>query len=77
MNMKWVIRALALTFPLGFACLPASSATATGCRYYCGSTLHQTTSSSCCSQTFTCPNGQQVPATQVYSTAAGGWIYCP
>jgi hypothetical protein len=75
--MKPTARILALILVLGFACLPAWSAPSTGCRYYCGSTLHQTTSTSCCSQTFTCPNGQQVPATQVYSVAGGGWIYCP
>ncbi|HEX4961669.1 MAG TPA: hypothetical protein VF173_12570 [Thermoanaerobaculia bacterium] len=76
--MKRLVRAFAVFLVLGAACLPASStATPTGCRYYCGTTVHQTTSTSCCTQTFTCPNGQQAQIVQVYNVAVGGWIYCP
>jgi hypothetical protein len=76
--MKPLFRALALIAVLGFACLPASgSGPAVGCQYLCGSTIHQTISTSCCTQTFTCPNGQKVPGFKVYSTPVGGYIYCP
>jgi hypothetical protein len=77
--MKQVVRAFALILVLGVVYLPARStaATATGCRYWCGSTVYQTTSTSCCTQVFTCPNGQQALVVQEYKVVVGGWIYCP
>lgn len=74
--MKLFVRIFVLIAVLGIACLPANSATA-NCRYYCGTTVHTTVSSSCCTQTFTCPNGQPAQVVQVYSVVVGGWIYCP
>ena len=74
--MKMLARVLALTAVLGFACLPAVEATGVGaCRYICGSTIHETyAGSTCCSQTFTCPDGQTVSPYGVYTYR--GWQVC-
>jgi hypothetical protein len=65
-----------LTAVLGFVCLPAAHSTALGaCRYLCGTTIHETNAgATCCSQTFTCPNGQMVHAYGVYTVR--GWQFC-
>jgi hypothetical protein len=75
--MKRVVRACAVILALGAACLPARSTTPTGCRYWCGTTVYQTTSTSCCTQTFICPNGQPALVVQEYKVVVGGWVYCP
>jgi hypothetical protein len=76
--MKRLVRAFTVILALGAACLPASSAgPATSCRYWCGSTYHTATSTSCCTQTFICPNGQPAQIVQEYKVAVGGYIYCP
>jgi hypothetical protein len=73
--MKSLIRALSLTAVLGFTGLAvASGATGGNCRYICGSTIHVTTSSTCCTQTFTCPDGQTVFAYGYLSPS--GWRFC-
>lgn len=73
--MKPLIRALALTAALGLTGLTvASGATGGNCRYICGGTIHVTTTGSCCTQTFTCPDGQTVRAYGYLS--ATGWRFC-
>jgi hypothetical protein len=54
-----------------------ASGTAVGaCRYFCGSTIHETSAgSTCCSKTFTCPDGQTAYAYGYYSPT--GWRFCP
>ncbi len=75
--MKSLVRALSLTAVLGFTCLPMASGTVVGaCRYFCGSTIHETyAGSTCCSQTFTCPDGQTAYPYGYYSPT--GWRFCP
>jgi hypothetical protein len=72
--MKPLLKVFALTAALGFACLPASAAL--GCRYICGGTIHETgAGSTCCTQTFTCPDGS---TTHAYGYNNGsGWRFCP
>jgi hypothetical protein len=76
--MKRVVRAFAVILALGAIFLPArGTAAPANCRYYCGSTVHTTTSTSCCTQTFICPNGQPAQIVQEYKVVVGGWLYCP
>lgn len=74
--MKPFVRALALTAVLGFTCLSMANGTALGaCRYICGRTIYETGGgSTCCSQTFTCPDGQTTSPYGYYS--ATGWKFC-
>jgi hypothetical protein len=74
--MKQLVRAFAVILTLGAACLPASSALP-NCRYWCGNTPHTVYSTSCCTQTFICPNGQPAQVVQEYSYSTGGSLYCP
>jgi hypothetical protein len=44
------------------------------CRYFCGTTIHEGTSSDCCSATFQCPDGQ---TSHPYGYNNGsGWQIC-
>jgi hypothetical protein len=74
--MKPLVRALALTAVLGFACLSKANGTSVGaCRYICGGTIHEVNAgSTCCSQTFTCPDGTRVSPYGYYSPT--GWRFC-
>ncbi len=73
--MKLLLRILALTAVMGFACLPmASSSTGGACRYFCGSTLQTGSSSDCCSASVQCPNGQRV--TPFAYNSGSGWRFC-
>lgn len=73
--MKTIVKALALSAVLGFACLPVTDAAASGnCRYLCGTTTYETYLSNCCSRTVTCPNGQ---TTNPYAELRGSlWRFC-
>lgn len=73
--MKSLLRVLAVTVLLGFACLSvARSSTGGTCRYFCSDGIHSGSSSDCCSATFQCPNGQSVTP---YAYNSGlGWKFC-
>jgi hypothetical protein len=73
--MKPLVRALALTAVLGFTCLSIANGTTVGaCRYFCTDGIHEVSAgSTCCSQTFTCPNGTQVSPYGYYSPT--GWRF--
>jgi hypothetical protein len=77
--MKATLKILALLAMVGFASQPSKGATVPqngACGYYCGGVLYsQNVGSGCCSYTFTCPNGQQVPAWAMANS--GRWWVCP
>jgi hypothetical protein len=74
--MKPLVRALALTAILGFTCLSAAHSTAVGaCRYICSDGIHEVGGgSTCCSRTFTCPDGTTSRPYGYYSPT--GWRFC-
>jgi len=58
------------------AALAIAAASSTGgmCRYFCGTTIHEGTSSDCCSATFQCPDGR---TSRPYGYNNGsGWKIC-
>jgi hypothetical protein len=72
--MKPLVRVLALTAALGFTGISMAHATFTSCRYFCGRTIYQMSADNCCSQTFTCPNGQS--STPFAYLGESGWQFC-
>jgi hypothetical protein len=73
--MKSLLRVLALTAVMAFACLPmASSSTGGTCRYFCGTTVRSGSSSDCCSDSFQCPDGRMV--TPYAYNSGTGWRFC-
>lgn len=54
--------------------IAAGGSTGGLCRYFCGTTIHEGSSSDCCSATFQCPNGQ---TSRPYGYNNGsGWKIC-
>ena len=75
--MKTVLRSLALAAVLGFASLTPVNSAVGACRYACSNPfqIFETyVGPTCCSQTFTCPNGQTVYP-YGYQTVTG-WKFC-
>jgi hypothetical protein len=74
--MKATLRIIALIATLGFVGQSSHGAPITGsCGYYCGAVLYsQNVGPSCCSHTFTCPDGQQVRAWAMANS--GRWWAC-
>jgi hypothetical protein len=76
--MKTTLRVLALLLVL-VTVGKESRALANGtCGYHCGTVLYtKYVGANCCDSTYTCPNGQQVPAWAGYDSGSNKWWICP